>query len=430
MPAGNSRRTKPQRPALTLSPQVARRYLLGQQGLWPGRRWQGRAGTIASLHKLGAVQMDPLTIVARSHDLVLWSRVAEYDPHDLDDLLYRERAFFDYGGHLDIYPIEELPYWRLHMRRRLADPRQASFAATHGALLDEVRAAVRERGPLGNRDLSGQSRVQSYRGSKDTGVALYHLWLTGELMTHSRQGFERRYDLRERIAPSVLDHEASEAEIIDYFVPRGIEQRGIFSLREWANFLAYRLNQRADLDAMRMIIADLLDREQIIEIAIEGQRDRYYVPATALPLLHDLIAERIPAAWQPLGATTAEEVVFLSPLDNLLDRKRLTKIFDFEYIWEIYKPAAQRRWGAFTMPIIYDDRLAARIDVKLDRPTATLSVNGFWPEEERLTDREQFVQALAAGLSRFARFHSASAVNLAALQSTRLRDQLQGLLIL
>ncbi len=133
MPQGNKRRGEQDGAALTLSGQVVRRYLLGQQGLWPGRRWRGRAGTIAALRKLGAVQMDPLTIVVRSHDLVLWSRVADYDPPDLSDLRYRERAFFDYGGHLDRYPTEELPSWRLHMRRRLADERQATFAATHGA---------------------------------------------------------------------------------------------------------------------------------------------------------------------------------------------------------------------------------------------------------------------------------------------------------
>jgi len=425
VPRGNDRPAGSGDPALTISRQVARRYLLGQQGLWPGRRWEGRAGTIAALQKLGAVQMDPLTIVARSHDLVLWSRVADYEPQDLDDLLYRERAFFDYGGHLDIYPMEELPYWRLHMRRRLTEPRQAAFAATHGDLLDEVRAAVRERGPLGNRDLSGQARVQSYRGSKDSGVALYHLWLIGELMTHSRQGFERRYDLRERIAPPNLDYAAPEAEVLDYFALRGIEQRGLFSWREWAGFLAYRLNQRADLGATQAIIAGLLHAGQIVEIAIEGQRDRYYAPATALSLLHDLVAERVPQAWQPLGKTTADEVILLSPLDNLLGRKRIEKLFAFEYIWEIYKPAARRRWGAYTMPIIYDDRLAARIDVKLDRPTNTLWINGFWPEDERLTGEDRFVQALVAGLSRFAHFHQANAINLDALQPARLREQIQ-----
>jgi len=131
-----------------------------------------------------------------------------------------------------------------------------------------VRAAITERGPLGNRDLTGETRVQRYRGRKDTGVALYHLWLIGELMTHSRQGFERRCDLRERIAPPHLDYEASETEAIDYFTLGGIEQRGLCSLREWASFLAYRLNQRANLGAARALIAGMLDKEQIVGIAV------------------------------------------------------------------------------------------------------------------------------------------------------------------
>jgi uncharacterized protein YcaQ len=117
--------------------------------------------------------MDPLTVVARSHDIVLWSRVAAYDTAFLDALLYQDRAFFDYGGHLDIYPIDELPYWWLHMQRRRAHPRQATFAAENAALLDQVREIVRARGPLGNRDLAGNARVVSYRGSNDTALALY-----------------------------------------------------------------------------------------------------------------------------------------------------------------------------------------------------------------------------------------------------------------
>jgi len=103
--------------------------------------------------------------------------VASYQPAFLDALLYQDRAFFDYGGHLDIHPMDELSYWRLHMQRRLEHPRQATFAAENAALLDQVRETVRSRGPLRNRDLAGNARVVSYRGRKDTGLALYHLWL-------------------------------------------------------------------------------------------------------------------------------------------------------------------------------------------------------------------------------------------------------------
>ena len=102
-------------PTVTISSDIARRFLLGRQGLWPGRRWHGRTGTLGAVRDLGSVQMDPLTVVARSHDLVLWNCVAGYRPEMLQHHLYVDRAFFDYGGVLRIQPVEKLPHWRLHM---------------------------------------------------------------------------------------------------------------------------------------------------------------------------------------------------------------------------------------------------------------------------------------------------------------------------
>ncbi len=410
---------------LTISPDIARRYLLGRQGLWPGRRWAGKEGAAEAIRALEAVQVDPVTVVARSHDLVLWSRVEGYDPAHLDELLYRDRAFFDYGGHLDIYPIEELPYWRLHMRRRRAAARQATFAAEHGALLDEVRAAVRSRGPLGNRDLAGTARVRSYRGRKDTGLALYHLWLTGELMTHSRRGFERQYDLRERAVPPALDHEATEAAAERHFAAKALRQLGLGTLREWAGAFAYPLHRRVDRAEARARLDALVATGEAVEIRVEGQREPRYAPAADAPLFADLADGRTPHGWRPLGSTTRTEVNFLSPLDNLLERNRTRALFDFEYLWEVYKPAARRRWGYYTMPVLYGDRLVARVDPKLDRQAGTLRINALWLEDETTADDLAFAEALARGLSRFAHFHAARAVDLDALRPTGLRDHLQ-----
>ncbi len=407
---------------LTLPREVVRRYLLGKQGLWPGRRWRGQQGAAAALRTLGSVQMDPVSIVARSHDLVLWSRVVGYAPDQLDRLLYDDRAFFDYGGHLDIYPIDELPYWRPHMARRRDDERQARFAAEHGALLDAVRTAVRARGPLGNRDLAGTARIQSYRGRKDTGVALYHLWLTGELLTHSRKGFERLYDLRERIAPLGLDWAASDEEAEAFFAARGLGSRGLFTARDWASYLAGRLHRRADRAAAQAQLDRFLAEETIIAVQIEDQRERHFVPTGERSLLADLIAGRIPRSWRPLGATTAEEVIVLSPLDNLLDRKRTRTIFDFEVVWEIYKPAEKRRWGAYAMPILYGDLLVGRIDPKLDRESATLTLNGLWLEDDQLAAAPAFAKALANGLAAFAHPHAARSIALPTTMPAALRD--------
>src|SRR5262249_22390245 len=101
----------------TIAAQTARRYVLGRQGLWPGRRWQGIEGTEAALRQMEAVQIDPIHVLARNHDLVLWSRVAGYAPELLEGLLYRERRFFDFGNILMIYPMEELAVWQAIMRR-------------------------------------------------------------------------------------------------------------------------------------------------------------------------------------------------------------------------------------------------------------------------------------------------------------------------
>jgi uncharacterized protein YcaQ len=160
-----------------LSKQAVRRFVLGRQGLWPGRRWIGEEGTAQALRAIEGVQIDPLNVVARSHDLVLASRVADYRPEHLDHLLHRERAFFDYGGVVFIYPIEELPYWRVVMARKAAEPRWSEVAARHADAIKQVRLAIAERGPLGSRDLAGSARLvrYSYRATKDSGLALYYL---------------------------------------------------------------------------------------------------------------------------------------------------------------------------------------------------------------------------------------------------------------
>ena len=214
---------------ITISKTTARRFVLGRQGLWPGRRWSGQDGTAEALRMIEEVQMDPLNVVARSHDIVLWGRVSGYHPAYLDHLLYQARQFFDYGGALFIYPMTELPFWRLHMRRREREKRWADFAATYQTLLDDVRAQLRLRGPLGNRDFAGQQRIDHYRGRKDTALALYYLWLTGELLIHHRQGFERVYDFREHIAPSAWDYAAPEEEAEHFFARKTVAFKGLIS---------------------------------------------------------------------------------------------------------------------------------------------------------------------------------------------------------
>jgi uncharacterized protein len=384
-----------------------RRFILGRQGLWPGRRWRGLEGAAASLTACEALQLDPLNMVARSHDIALYGRVIDYQPEQLGTLCYQQRGFFDYGGALFIYPMEELPYWRLAMRRSEEFHRWVAFQQDHPDTVQEVRAALRQNGPLGNRDFKGNHKINSYRGSKDTSVALYYLWLTGEVMVHHRENFQRVYDLRERVAPPALNFAASEAECEAYFARKAIAFAGLTRLTGWANSVSFDINRKVD----RAEAQGWLDRmvaDGIAElVAIEGAKEPYYALAQDLPLLETLQAGGIPDAWQPLETTTEEEVTFLAPLEICTARGRAKKLFGFDYVWEVYKPVEQRRWGYYVLPILYGDRLAARLDPRLDRNTNTLRILGFWLEDPALRHDPGFVQALGRGMRRFMQFVAA-----------------------
>jgi len=413
----------------SISRQTARRYLLGRQGLWPGRRWSGKEGAATAIRTLGAVQIDPLVVVARSHDLVLQSRVEGYQPAQLDALLYQDRAFFDYGAILRIYPIEDLPLWRLHMRRARAWPRNLAIRTEFDTLFAGVRDALRSRGPLGHRDFSGGARVESYRARKDAGVVLWYLWITGELMTHGRRNFDRLYDFHEAIVPPHLNHEAPEAEAERAFARQALEAQGFCRAGAWRASFAWRCNRTVPVAEGKRLLTGLVDEGIAAAMRIEGEREPYYLPAAGLAQLAVLADGGMPAEWAPLGPTTTDEVTILAPLDNLLDRDRTRKLFDFDYVWEVYKPAAQRRWGYYVLPILYGEQIVGRLDPKLERTSGTLLIQSLWLEDEALAGDTAFAAALARGLARFARFHGANRIEGAAIRYPLLRAAVEGALV-
>jgi uncharacterized protein YcaQ len=410
---------------LEISSVTARRYILGRQGLWPGRRWAGRRGTARALHACELLQLDPLNVVARSHDLALHSRVIDYKPVYLDALLYQKREFFDSGGHLDVRPMRELPYWRVVMRRKTSAGRWAAFSALHPDVIERVRAELRARGSLGNRDFAGSARIDDYRGGKITALALFYLWLSGELMTHHRRNFERFYDFRENVAPREHDYEALELEADRFLMRKLVARLGLIDARGWQRSMAPWLERPVAREESRRWLDDWLAAGELAQVNVAGHAEPYYVLASDAKTLAALEAGRVPRAWRALDTTTDTEAVFLAPLDIVSARGRAKLWFDFDYVWEVYKPASRRRWGYYVLPILWGDRLVARLDPRLDRATATLVVEGFWLED-RATGRDPaFALALARGLLRLARFLSAKAVDVAQVSPPRLRVYLR-----
>lgn len=405
---------------LTINDDIARRFILGKQGLWPGRRWRGNEGTEQAMRAMEYLQLDPLQIISRSHDIKLHSRVLDYTPGMWEDVTYHQRKFFDWGGWLAARPMDELPHWRAVMRReRDSGLRLVSIAREHADAIVEMRAILQDRGTVSNRDfkMATRTRVQSYRGRKDSALALYYLWRTGEVMTHHRENFERVYALTETVAPGHLIGESDESEAARFLMKKDISFSGLSRLRRTSDLFYSSLPFEGDKQILDAMLAD----GDIVEVRVEGWKAMHYALGTDVPVLHDLCAGRMPKEWTPLETTTTDEVLFLAPLDPVSARGRAKVLFGFDYVWEVYKPEHQRKFGYYTLPILWGDRLVGRFDSKLDRTTNTFVILGLWLEDAALGQDEAFAEALARGFARFVVFLGAAKLDAKAIREPLLR---------
>lgn len=409
---------------ISISKTTYKRFIIGRQGLWPGRRFAGKDGVAAAIRNSEALQLDPLNVVARSQEIAMWGRVLDFRPEHLYQVAYDERQFFDYGGGLFLYPMEDFPYWRAGMQHANLYPRWTNFIAEHPEVLTQVLEAIRERGPLGNRDFEGNQAVKSYRGRKDTALALYSLWLKGELMVHHRQGFDRYYDLRERVLPPQHDRIASDQEALDRFSRKVVAFLGLTREKRWPRNLLF-FDMQVSPEQAKSQLAALYEQNVFTKVNVEGSKEDWIALSSDIPLLETIANGEIPSAWTPLGPSTLDEVTFLAPLEIVSARGRAKEVFGFDYIWEVYKPLELRRWGYYTLPILYGDNLVARLDPKLERKTGTLKINGFWLEDNAPASDPAFADALGKGLARFAAFVGARQTDVTAVQPQKLQDHVQ-----
>jgi len=248
--------------------------------------------------------------------------------------------------------------------------------------------------------------------------------VTGEVMTHHRENFERVYALTETVAPAHLIYESDEAAADRFLIKKDVSFSGLSRMSRTSD----AWQRGVPFNKVR---EGLLADSDIIEVQVEGWKAMHYALASDAETLRDLSAGLVPQAWTPLETTTTEEVVFLAPLDPVSARGRAKVLFGFDYVWEVYKPQDKRKFGYYTLPVLWGDRLVARFDSKLDRTTNTFVILGLWLEDEALGQDKAFAEALARGFARFVTFLGAgksdangSLVRLQVMTSARVATQL------
>lgn len=390
-------------PFLTISREVARRFLAIRHFLAPPRSLPAKPASVMTVFdRIGSLQFDPLDVAGRNHDLVLLSRIAGYRRAWTDALLYEERALFEaYNKGLSLLPTSELPYYRW-IWDRLQIGHDAGVFVSHGDLVEELLERIRSRGPMAATDIEARGSIDWYwRPTNQVRAVLEALAEAGVLGLARRDGNRRVYDLVERLFPAELlaDRTRTPREQIRHRLLSRYRAHGLLGRGGQAELWVGLGKSPSDPErpTRAALREELEEMGCIVPVAIEGVRDERFVIAEELPIL-EAAKREVEAGAAPGGAPPG--VAFVAPLDPLVwDRGFLRTCFDFDYIWEVYVPAAKRRWGYYVLPILYGDRLVGRIEPRIDRKADTLGIVGAWMEEGfDPIGEEGFVDALAAAI--------------------------------
>ena len=250
-----------------------------------------------------------------------------------------------------------------------------------------MRAILRGGREVSNRDfeMSDRTRIDHYRGRKDSALALHYLWRVGEAMVTRRDRFERVYALTEAVAPAWALREVDDAEADDRLLLKAVAADGLARLAGINT--AYVNKLKAEPAAAGRVARSPAGGRVAHRGPGRGLAD---APARARRGRGDPRASSRRVACRPPGRRSTrrptDEATFLSPLDPVSARGRAKPLFGFDYVWEVYKPVEQRRFGYYTMPILWGDRLVGRFDPKLDRSTGTLMILGLWLEDAALRE--------------------------------------------
>ena len=382
--------------------QTLRLIALEHQGLTKVRPFgKGRQATQRALEHLGYIQIDTLSVVERAHHHTLWTRVPDYQPDYLRQLV-QERSAFEYWFHAASYlPMSD---YRFVLPQMSAVKRgESSFCPkAEPKYMRHVLDRIRIDGPLKARDFESAAKGNAkWWNWKPAKRALERLFLQGDLMITDRVGMEKIYDLTERVLPDNINaSEPSLLEFSEYLIDHAIKANGFTTLKQLTHL---RPGEKLR-NALKAILQQKVEQETLIEYAIEGMPPIYISPNVLDTKIH----------------RPASNIRILSPFDNaIIHRERLQQLFEFDYKLECYLPKEKRQFGYFCLPILYQDRFVGRMDCKVHRKSSDLELICLHLESD-IIDLDSFIVNFTKIVYRFAKFNDCQSIRISNVRPKKL----------
>jgi uncharacterized protein YcaQ len=372
-----------------------RRIALEQQGLLKQAPFgRGKNATLRAIEQIGYVQIDTISVVARAHDHVLHARVPNYNPDHLTSL-QREGRIFEYWYHAAAYlPIRDYRF-ALPRMRDMSSHQERWIRSRDQKLMAEVQERIRQEGPLKARDFENpQTKNSGWWDWKPAKAALEQLFMQGDLMVAGRDGFQKTYDLTERLLPADVNTQPpDDYEMAEYLLRTMLRGHGFVTPKS-VTHLRRGKNLRS---ALKAVLEARLAQRELVTIRLPSDEIAYADP--------ELLEQRAPPV--------AERATLLSPFDNLvIHRARVQAVFDFDFQIECYLNEANRRFGYFCLPVVYRDQLVGRADCKAHRDQAHFEIKHLHVEDEHLDIDDNFTDTLASTFQRFARFNNCETLSI------------------
>jgi len=341
------------------------------------------------IEHLGYVQIDTISVVERAHHHVFWTRCPKYKPADLNQLV-RSRKIFEHWSHAASYlPMKDYRF-SLPMKKELASQGRL-LSPKDQKLMKSVLKRIKEEGPLRSIDFKKgpKSKKTGWWDWKPAKKALERLFLAGKLEVARREGFQKVYDLPERVVPtSVNTTFPTKKEQMQFLIRRTLRNHGLATARE----IGY-LKKKTVINAIRKEIEKMLLAKEIIEVSVQGVEELYY----SYPELFNN------------SLRTTSKILILSPFDNfVIQRKKLSRFFNFDYQIECYVPQPKRKYGYFCLPVFNGINPLGRIDCKADRESKEFIVQSIHCEEG--IAKEWLKSKMNSKLKKFAKFNGCNQV--------------------